>query len=161
GYDFQIETDGRTIVNAPEEDFYSGEVPGFSLPMVRVSPVTAGPWHCVAHWSFIPIGFRESCRITTDHPLPFYHVVAEKYRDPSEVTPWSTNQDLSELDRLWTAHGQDPKRWTGLQEEHGSMELKPGISIPLADLESAGAIDSIRVAVPQAKALMNSLWLTM
>jgi hypothetical protein len=161
GYDFHIEVDGRTIVNAPEEDFYSGNVPGFSLPMVRVSPVTAGPWHCVAHWSFIPIGFREHCRITTDHPLPFYQVIAEKYRDPSEVIPWSTNQDLSGLDRLWTIHGQDPKSWTDLQEKHGATDLKPGASISLADLQSAGAIDAIRIALPQTKALANSLWLTM
>jgi hypothetical protein len=161
GYDFHIEVDGRTIVQAPEEDFYSGDVSGFPCPLVRVSPVFSGPFHSVAHWSFVPIGFRERCRITTDHPLPMYDVIAEKYRDPSAVIPWSTNQALSELDRLWTIHGQDPKRWTGLREERGSVDLPPGASISLAQLEGAGAIASVRMAVPQAKALVNSLWLTM
>ena len=43
--------------------------------------VASGPWRCVSHWSFVPIGFRDRCRITSRHPSPFYHVIVERYRD--------------------------------------------------------------------------------
>jgi len=160
-HDIRIEVDGKVVVDAPQDDFFQGRVPGFPLPLVTKSLVASGPWKCVSHWSFVPIGFRESCRITTRHPSPFYHVIAERYRDPARVTPWSADQDLSTLKSAWTANGRDPKGWTGLREERGTVDLAPGASADLLKLSGAGAVASLRLALPEAKDAIRSLWLCM
>ena len=86
-HDLRIEVDGNVIVDAPQDDFFQGRVPGFPLPLASKALVASGLWQCVSHWSFVPIGFRERCRITTRHPSPFYHVIAERDRDASSVVP--------------------------------------------------------------------------
>ena len=160
-HDLRIEADGATIVDAPQDDFFQGRVPGFPLPLVRKALVASGPWQCVSHWSFVPIGFRERCRITTRHPSPFYHVIAERFRDPSRVIPWSASQDLSLLKSAWAQPGEDPKKWAALQEEHGTISLAPGASVGLAEIQGAGAVSSLRISLPQAKEALESLWLCM
>ena len=162
GYDLRIEVDDDVIVDASQDDFFQGRVPGFPLPLVSEAPVASGPWQCVSHWSFVPIGFRQQCRITTRHPSPFYHVIAERYRDPAAAIPWSAAQDdLTKLGLIWARHGDDPKGWTGLREERGTNDLAPGSSVTLLDLRAAGAIASLRITLPHSQDAIESLWLCM
>jgi hypothetical protein len=161
GHDIRIEADGKVVAEGPDDDFFQGRIPGFPLPLVRKSPVASGPWQCIAHWSFVPIGFRERCRITTKNPSPFYHVIAERYRDSSQVEAWRPDQDLSQMKQVWAEHGEDPKHWTGLRELHGTMDLEPGKSVDIADLHAAGAIASLRVSLPEEKDAIESLWVRM
>jgi hypothetical protein len=160
-HDIRVELDGQVVVDSTQDDFFQGRVPGFPPPLVRKALVASGPWQCVSHWSFVPIGFLGSCRITTRHPSPFYHVIAERYRDASRVVPWSRGQDLSALQAAWTQPGRDPKGWTDLREEKGVLDLPPGASAVLADLSGAGAVASLRLSLPEAKTALQSLWLRM
>ncbi len=160
-HDMRIEVDGRVAVDAPQDDLFQGRVPGFPAPFVSKALVASGPWKCVSHWSFVPIGFRESCRITTRHPSPFYHVIAERYRDRSKCIPWTHDQDLSALKSAWAREGRDPKGWTGLREERGTVDLPAGASHTLAELSGAGAVASVRLRLPQARDKIGSLWLCM
>jgi hypothetical protein len=160
-HDLRIEADGKVIVDAQQDDFFQGRVPGFPMPFVRKALVASGPWQCVSHWSFVPLGFRESCRITTRHPSPFYHVIAERYRDGAGVVPWTATQDLTLLQSVWAQPGQDPKKWAGLKEERGTIDLAPGALVSLADLQGAGAVASLRISLPQARDAIQSLWLHM
>ena len=159
GDDIRIEVDGNVAVDAPQEDFFQGHVPGFPLPLVKKALVASGPWQCVSHWSFVPIGFRERCRITTRHPSPFYHVIAERYRDASRVAPWSRDQDLSPLTSLWTQQERGPNPPADLRQERGTVDLAPGASATLADWRGAGAVTSVRLSLPQAGEARESLWL--
>jgi hypothetical protein len=150
GYDLRIEADDRTIVDAPQDDLFEGRVPGFPKPLVQKACVASGPWRCVAHWCFVPIGFQKRCRITTRHPNPFYDVIAERTRDPGRVTPWRADQDLSMLMTAWSVVGRDPKGWTRLRNVQGEMDADPGTAAKLADLEGAGAIAAVRLKLPPA-----------
>jgi hypothetical protein len=162
GDDIRIEADGRTVVDAAQEDFFLGRVPGFPEPFVRKALVASGPWKCVSHWSFVPIGFLERCRITTWNPNPFYHVIAERYRDPSLAIPPNPEEDLAALKAAWEHPGEDPKKWTGLREERGSADIAPGASAGLLDLRGAGAVASLRISLPAAaREALDSLWLRM
>ncbi|MBI5384979.1 MAG: DUF2961 domain-containing protein [Verrucomicrobia bacterium] len=160
-HDLRIEVDGKVIVDATQDDFFQGRVPGFPSPLVRKALVASGPWQCISHWSFVPIGFQERCRITTLHPAPFYHVIAERFRETSRAVPWSREQDLSALKSLWNRPGEDPKGWTGLRVERRTIDLAAGASTNLADLAGAGAVASLRLSLPQAKEAIESLWLRM
>jgi len=44
GDDLRIEADGKVIVDAAQEDFFQGRVPGFPAPLVKKAPVASGPW---------------------------------------------------------------------------------------------------------------------
>lgn len=162
GDDIRIEADGELIVAAAQDDLFGGRVPGFAPPLVRKALVASGPWRCVSHWSFVPVGFLERCRITTRNPQPFYHVIAESYRDPSRAVPWRRDQDLTALRFASARPGDDPKGWTGLREERGEAEVAAGGFSDLADLRGAGAIGTIRVALSESAAdALGSLWLHM
>lgn len=160
-HDIRIEVDGRVAVEAAQDDFFQGRVAGFPLPLVSKALVASGPWRCVSHWSFVPIGFRERCRITTRHPSPFYHVIGERYRDASRVVPWTREQDLSTLTAAWTSDGSDPKRWSDLRQERGTVELAPGAGVDLVGLRGAGAVASLRTALSEPKEALEALWLSM
>jgi hypothetical protein len=160
-HDIRIEADGRAIVDATQDDFFQGRVPGFPFPLVTKALVASGPWQCISHWSFVPIGFQERCRITTLHPSPFYHVIAERYRDAALAVPWSRDQDLSALKSVWTRDGRDPKGWNGLRQERGTVDLVPGAATNLAELAGAGAVGSLRLSFPRGKDAANSVWLCM
>lgn len=160
-HDLRIEADGQVIVDALQDDFFQGRVPGFPLPLVNKGLVASGPWQCVSHWSFVPIGFRERCRVTTRHPSPFYHVIAERYSDAANVIPWSVTQDLSALQSAWAQRGEDPKHWPRLEEKRGTVDLAAGASSDLLDLTAAGAVASFRLRLPEAKDTAGSLWLRM
>jgi hypothetical protein len=161
-HDIRIEADGRTIVDASQDDFFEGRVPGFPKPLVQKACVAAGPWKCVAHWCFVPIGFRERCRITSRHPSPFYHVIAERSREPDRMAPWQADQDLSDLRTAWTQPGVDPKRWDALQHNQGQLDLEPGAAASLLDVTAAGAIAAIRLSLPAAaQPDAQALWLRM
>ncbi len=161
-HDIRIEVDGVTAVDASQDDFFQGRVPGFPEPLVRKACVASGPWKCIAHYSFVPIGFASRCRVTTRHPSPFYHVIAERVRDPARVAPWRPDQDLGLLLAAWRDAGKDPKGWTGLRHAQGEVDPGPGAAAELADVRGAGAIGAIRLKLPPAaKAAIESLWLCM
>ena len=162
GHDIRIEIDGRTAIDASQDDFFQGRVPGFPEPLVRKACVASGPWKCIAHYSFVPIGFAERCRVTTGHPKPFYHIIAERTRDPGRFAPWRPDQDLEPLSAIWSRAGEDPKGWTDLRRIEGAANPGPGAAVVLADVRGAGAIGALRLKLPPgAKAALASLWLCM
>lgn len=57
--------------------------------------------------------------------------------------------------------GLDPKQWTGLKEERGTVDITPGARMNLAEINGAGAIASLRLSLPQAKDALDSVWLCM
>jgi hypothetical protein len=159
-HDIHIEADGKVIVDAAQEDYFGGRVSGFPLPLVRQTPVASGPWKCVAHWSFVPIGYMDHCVITTDHTEPFYHVIAERYRDPARAVPFHPNQDLSAFNGLWSVAAQDPKDWRDLLTISGMIDLAPGAFTNILNLVGEGTIASLRFTLPEG-ADANSLRLRM
>jgi D-arabinan exo alpha-(1,3)/(1,5)-arabinofuranosidase (non-reducing end) len=162
GDDIRIEVDGRTAIDAPQDDFFEGRVPGFPAPLVRKDLVASGPWKCVSHWSFAPIGFLERCRITTRNPSPFYHVIAERFREASRASPWSPGAGQASLIAAWRDPGQDPKAWAGLRTVEGEVEAAPGGAAEIASIDGAGAIAAIRLRLPEAaREGLDTLWLRM
>ncbi len=162
GEDIRIEADGRTLVNASQDDFFEGRVPGFPAPLVRKACVASGPWKCVAHYCFVPIGFGARCRITTRNPSPFYHVIAERSRDAARITPWRPDQDLGPLLAAWKDAGTDPKGWSNLHNVEGEVDPDPGAGAEILDVRGAGAVAALRVRLsPAARATLDSLWLCM
>ncbi|MBE7558209.1 DUF2961 domain-containing protein [bacterium] len=88
--------------------------------------MATGPWDCRTHWSFVPMGFRQRCTISTSHPRPFDHVIAERFRDSSRAQPWRADQPLERLIGYFNQRGQDPKGWKDMREAEGRITLAAG-----------------------------------
>ncbi len=146
-YDLRVEVDGRVVVAAPQDDFYAGRVPGFPKPLVFEGLVATGPWDCRTHWSFVPIPFRERCVVSTLHPKPFDHVIAERYRDPSSLKSWRQNGNLDRLTTYFNRCGQDPKPWRSTRRQDGQVELPAGQGSEFFSLSGKGAIGSLRLRI--------------
>jgi D-arabinan exo alpha-(1,3)/(1,5)-arabinofuranosidase (non-reducing end) len=157
--DLRIEVDGEIIVDAKPDDFYRGKVDGFEKPLVFKGLTASGPWKCVSHWSFVPIGFQDRCRISTSSPH-FFHAIAERYRYPEQTRKWRVDQDLSLLKKYWEMNGGDPKPWTGLKEKKGTLKLAPGERIEFMSIKGSGAVASIKLKLAHIKPeILNKLWL--
>lgn len=143
GHDLRIEADGRVIVDASQTDFFTGLVPGFPKPLVFKGLVASGPWKCQTHWSYVPIGFRERCIVSTSNPRPFAHVVAERYRNPRQVKPWREGRSVAELTRLWESCGRDPKPWRNVRKREGRVVIPAGQGSQLLAIPGAGAIGAL------------------
>jgi len=145
GGDLRIEADGREVVNARQTDLFEGRIPGFPRPFVFREMLATGPWHCTAHGSFVPIYFAESCRVTTSHADPFYHIIAERYRVPEQAVRPPRGQDLARLKHWWDSCGQDPKGWADLKTAEVEKRIEPGQPVELFHIHGQGAIASIRM----------------
>src|SRR5690606_33052974 len=121
----------------------------------------SGPWKCVTHWSFVPLGFHQRCRITTRHPAPFHHALADRHRDASQATPRRVDQDLSKLIDLREVSGSGPRGWRDTRQQTGTHTLAPGELAELVAIEGAGAIATLRVTLPRDQRGLDSLWITM
>jgi hypothetical protein len=145
GDSLRIEVDGEVIVDADQTDFFEGRVPGYEPPLVSRKLVAGGPWLCIAHWAFVPIPFRERCRVLTNNPFPFNHYIYERYRDPARAAPEKARADTARFGGWFERLGSDPKEWEYSGSAEGAVTLQPGEGAELARLQGAGAIGRLEL----------------
>lgn len=106
GGQLRIEIDGaaKPALDAPFTDIFEGKVPGFRPPVAGRS---SGGWY-----SYVPIAFTKSCRITVTKGGPFYYQVTwQKLPDAKGLTPFTGRVDaVGEAGALaaWTSLGTNP-----------------------------------------------------
>ncbi len=157
GGEIRIEADGRTVVEATQADLYDGLTPGFAKPLVSRSMVASGPWKAEAHWSFVPVPFRERCRILTNSPAPFNHYIWEHYRDAERAEGARVRAEEERIRADWARIGQDPKPWVYTDHATGERSLAPGESAELARIEGAGALGVLKLRIdPHPDAVLDN-----
>lgn len=143
----RVELDGQTYVEADQSDLYDGLTPQFRWPLVSRHCVSTGEWRAEAHWSFVPLPFRERCRILTTAPLPFNHYIYERYRDPGRASWERARQDEARYCADWAHIGQDPKPWDYRERIRGAASVAPGGQTEIARLAGAGTIGAIKLRI--------------
>lgn len=157
GGKMRIEVDGETYAEADQTDLFEGKAPLFQPPLVSRAMVCSGPWKAAAHWSFVPIPFRERCRVLTSNPGPFNHYIWERYRDPKMASPERARADEERISSDWARIGEDPKPWTYAGRLTGAESLAAGATLDLGSIEDAGAIGLIRLRIsPHSDAILDS-----
>lgn len=141
----RVELDGETYVEAEQSDIYDGLTPQFQWPLVSRRCVSTGEWRTEAHWSFVPLPFRERCRLLTTAPLPFNHYIYERYRDPARASWERARNDEQRYRDDWARTGQDPKPGEHYERLRGAASVAPGSRTEIARLVGAGAIGAIRL----------------
>jgi hypothetical protein len=113
----RVEIDGaeRPAVDAPFVNIFQDKVPAFRPPIAGQS---SGGWY-----SYVPMAFTKSCRITVTDGGPFYYQVTwQKLPDAKGLTPFTGTLDADDAadyqaaNTAWTHLGENPQK-------NGSLDL--------------------------------------
>ena len=146
---------------------FTGQLEPFRQPLVYQRDGARSASDC-----YFPIPFAKHLKICADSKLgQYYHFNYLKFPDdwtvPSFKLPLDgpAQQVLDEVVEAWSHPGRDPKRrLPGQQTLRGSLTLRPGQTIQLADLAGPGSVRAIRTKVAceqrdfPRKLLLRGVW---
>ena len=134
-------------------DLFTGNTTPFLTPFVGNKEASSGGLYC-----YVPIPYREHCRITMTGFPPeserhqhwpadwgYYHVSFHRLEDTNTVTSWTGTEPMDEPMRQWAHIGRDPKATNDDTIVTGSLVIPPGASGTLVDLAGPGRITGIRI----------------
>ena len=145
-----IELDGQTVLHAPLQDVVDGKVGApFVTPLVANGGDNAGGVAIK-----VPMPYRNSMRVTTDHNPDFYHVDYREFADAQGVQTFDPSDPANDvIDRLRRYGIVDPKGpQTDAAPTHQDLDVAPGASGTAATLDGPGQINQLRVKLPQTQA---------
>jgi hypothetical protein len=146
--DLVVELDGRRVVDAPLQDVVDGKLgPPFAYPLVGNRQQSSG-----GSYLKIPMPYRESMRITTEHRANFYHVGYRRFADADGVRTFDPRRDKATdvLAMLRTAGRRDPKpARPGVRTSAWSGELGPGEKARTITLDGPGTISELALRLPR------------
>jgi hypothetical protein len=144
-----ITLDGRDVVHAPLQDLVDGKVGApFVHPLVANADQSSGGVYVE-----VPMPFRESMRITTEHNPVFYHVTYRTFADSRGVATFDPSDKAADvIGTLRTAGTKDPKpALPGARKQTTPLGLAPGASATLARATGSGELSAVRLTLPQAE----------
>lgn len=105
--------------------------------------------------SFVPMPFRNGCRITSSVKLEgphrdkgqggWGHVVYHSYPTAQGIETFTGKEDYSSLVRQWKQTGVDPKIGKDRMFRMSEKKLAPGESLSLIDVHEGGVINSLKL----------------
>lgn len=105
--------------------------------------------------SFVPMPFRNGCRITSSVKLEgphrdkgqggWGHVVYHSYPTAQGIETFTGKEDYSSLVRQWKQTGVDPKIGKDRMFRMSEKKLAPGESLSLIDVYEGGVINSLKL----------------
>lgn len=144
----KIELDGRTVLDAPLQAVVDGRLGApFDYPLVANADLSSG-----GVFIKVPMPFRESMRITTQHNPYFYHVTYRAFADSVGVDTFDRADPATDvIDTLRSAGFRDPKPAAPGAQRIGAQfgPLVPGDSVVLGSLTGSGSISELRLRIPQ------------
>ncbi len=144
-----ITLDGRDVVHAPLQDLVDGKVGApFAHPLVANADRSSGGVYVE-----VPMPFRSSMRITTEHNPIFYHVTYRTFPDDHGVSTFDPSDKAEDvLSTLNAAGTKDPKPAApGARTAKASLRLAPGASQTLARANGPGRLTALGLTLPQAE----------
>ncbi|MFI7160789.1 DUF2961 domain-containing protein [Micromonospora chalcea] len=146
----RVELDGVVVVQADLQDLVDGRLGSpFVAPLVSNADQTSGGVTVK-----VPMTYRESMRITTQHNPLFHHVTYRTFADAAGVSRFDPADPASDVVALLRAAGtRDPK-----PAQAGAATIRATVTAPaqgqvsLAALTGPRAITALRLRVPDAAA---------
>ncbi|WP_246222443.1 glycoside hydrolase family 172 protein [Phytoactinopolyspora limicola] len=143
----RVELDGEVVLDAPFQDVVDGVLgPPFVHPLVANTDQTSG-----GVYVRVPMPYRTSMRISTEHNSSFYHVSYRVFGDPAGVETFDPTDEATDvLDVLqnWGTADPKPDRRRSRSAESAPTTLAPGESVVLADLRGPGTVDELELRLP-------------
>jgi hypothetical protein len=152
--------DGKTILNAPEQDIVNGKLGApFVYPLVANASQSSG-----GALITVPMTFRSSMLVWTDHDPVYYHVTYRNFADANGVStfdPTDPAQDV--ITTLKAAGTKDPKPpLPGATTASKNFTLAPGQSETLASGTGTGPgeVTGLQLTLPQLTAPPQPTYVT-
>jgi len=139
--------DGRTVINAPFQDVVDGKLGApFVFPLVANDTQSSGGVYII-----VPMPYRSSMLVYTDHDPLYYHVTYRTFADATGVSTFDpADKALDVIAKLKAAGTADPKpAQPGATTTHQTFQLAPGQSTQLGVAQGPGSISGLQVHIPQ------------
>ncbi|SDN03791.1 glycoside hydrolase family 172 protein [Allokutzneria albata] len=143
----KVELDGRTVLKAPLQDVVDGKLGApFVWPLVGNRDDTSGGVVIK-----VPMPFRTSMRVTTQHNPLFHHVVYRTFADADGVPAFDPKDPATDVIARLRASGlADPKpAQRGASTSRSTVDIQPGAAAKVATLSGPAQISQLRVRLPQ------------
>ncbi|MFB9905752.1 glycoside hydrolase family 172 protein [Allokutzneria oryzae] len=143
----KVELDGKTVLKAPLQDVVDGKLGApFVWPLVGNRDDTSGG--VVVK---VPMPFRKSMRVTTQHNPLFHHVVYRTFADADGVPEFNPKDPATDvITRLRAVGVTDPKpAKPGATTRRSTVDIEPGATARVAELTGPAQISQLRVRLPQ------------
>lgn len=145
-----IELDGRNVVDAPLADVVAGRLGApFVYPLVANASQSSGGVYIK-----VPMPYRQSMRITTQHNALFYHVTYRHFPNAQDVSTFDPADPADDVVALLRAAGtRDPKpvRPDATSRET-TVSLAAGQQVDAMAVTGPATITELRVRVPDGSA---------
>ncbi|MEV0404064.1 glycoside hydrolase family 172 protein [Actinoallomurus sp. NPDC050550] len=153
--DITITLDGRDVVHAPLQDLVDGKLGApFVHPLVANADQSSGGVYVE-----VPMAFRRSMRITTQHNPIFYHVTYRTFADDRGVSTFDPSDKAADVIATLRAAGtRDPKPASPhAVTERTPLNLAPGATARLARTTGSGELTGLRLTLPQAEQVIPKM----
>ncbi len=130
-------------VDLPLSDFFSGTVDPFLAPLVVNDDVSSGGFIC-----YLPMPFREGCKVTTGSSNDYYNVTYHRYDDADGITTFNGTAETTAIRAAWDDVETDPKTDTGSTLLSNMIDLGTGQAATIADIAGAGTIQGLELWIP-------------
>ncbi|REF37939.1 DUF2961 domain-containing protein [Thermasporomyces composti] len=142
-----IELDGRTVVDADLQDLVDGKLgEPFVYPLVANADQSSGGVYIK-----VPMPYRHSMRITTQHNPYFHHVTYREFASPEGIETFDPTDPATDvLAALRAAGTRDPKPdLPGERTTTRLIDVAPGETVTLGHATGPGAITELVLRLPQ------------
>ncbi len=130
-------------INQTFSSFYSGNVTPFLSPLNDNDSKSSGGFY-----SYLPITFSNSCRITSTDNSFYYDVGLITYPTLTNIQTWTGNENSSNIRELWNNAGEPLGSYNNTFSVTNSFNLLPGKSKIIANFSGQRIINSIRLIYP-------------
>lgn len=126
--------------------FFNGYTAPFLSPLCGNSFSSSGGYYC-----YVPIPFREGCRIITTSPADriYYNITYHRYPTAEGVSTFTGNESTLTMQNRWNNCGTDYKADTGTMVVSGTTTVPAGGFVDIAELSGAGVIQSLDFTTPE------------
>ncbi len=142
---FYFDGEEKPRIEYEAKEFFSGQHPPFTYPLVTHSFISSGGFSCS-----VPIEFAKRLKITTEKTVGFYNIYYQLYKNVN-VTTWTPQERVAPLVNLFERCGSDPKdthEKVHIARKTASLESVSRKGRPEAELlsvEGGGCIQHIKI----------------
>lgn len=144
-----IELDGKTIVDANLQDVVDGRLGApFVYPLVANADQSSGGVYIK-----VPMPYRRSMRITTEHNPHFHHVTYRQFSSPHGIRTFDPTDPATDVvEKLQAAGTRDPKpELPGERTTTRRVDVAPGETVTLGRATGPGALTELVLRLPQLR----------
>ena len=130
-------------INLSFNSFYNGITSPFLSPLNGDNLDSSGGFY-----SYLPITFSNSCRITSTDNNLYYNIGMISYPGNKNINTWTGSEDASQARELWNNAGDPIGSYSNTLSTTTSFNLLPGEGKIIADISGQRQISSIRLINP-------------